>query len=200
MADTANEHLDENLSADEDALWANHAAATEDYADFAEDLHEEFDDFMNAVHDDFTEAVAAEVEDKEGFAEGEIEAWAYWLKYIYGFQGYDSAVYADYDDTANYGAGYDSQNYAGADGDYLDLGYQGAANNQGGFPHLSGYGYGGVGGHDYLYSGDHTGLAYGTEIGPDSDYFDGSILDPVEHSYDMSGYSYYSGLAATYDE
>jgi hypothetical protein len=155
---------------------------------------------MNAVNDDFADAVAAEVAGKEGFAAQVEQDWAFWLKYIYGYQGYDSAVYADYDDTANYSGDLtDTQRYAGADGDYLDLGYQGKANNAGGFPHLSGYGVGGVKGHDFLYSGDHTGLAYSRSIGPDKKHFDGSILDPVEPSYDMSGFaSYYTGLGGHY--
>merc|ERR1712228_629840 len=75
-----------------------------------------------------------------------------------------AAINAQFDDTVDYskfGNGSDTLKYAGADGQYLDLGYQGHNGQDSGLPHLSGYGYGGVGGVDYLYSGDHTGLAYG---------------------------------------
>ena len=106
-------------------------------------------------------------------------------------RGVETSLYLSYDDTADYSSGLgpksfgekqdvDSLSYAGADGAYLDLGLQGIAGNQGGYPHLSGFGYGGAGGHDYVFSGDATGLAYGTEIGPNKDFFTGSVLDRKE--------------------
>jgi hypothetical protein len=115
--------------------------------------------------------------------------WAFWLKYLYGYAGYETSLYLGYDDTVDYSDGLgpdgfgkadDAHQYAAADGAYLDLGYQGIASTQGGYPHLSGFGYGGVGGHDYIYSGDSTGLAYGTEIGPNKNFFTGSVLDRKE--------------------
>jgi len=31
-----------------------------------------------------------------------VEVWAYWLKYVYGYQGYATSLYHNYDDTADY--------------------------------------------------------------------------------------------------
>ena len=119
--------------------------------------------------------------------------WAFWLKYFYGYDGYETGIYKDYDDLADYS---NVLNYARGDGAYLDLGYQGIGASEGGYSHLSGYGYGGVGGHDYLYSGDHTGLVYGKEIGPNPDYFQGSILDAAEE--DMSADKMISSMMDKY--
>merc|ERR1712232_1131271 len=103
--------------------------------------------------------------------------FGYWLRYLFGYSGYDSGFY--------------TFKFAGADGAYLDLGYQGVNNGDSGLPHLSGYGYGGQGGLDYSHAGDHTGLAYGTATGPSQAYgFDDSILDPAEDlTILLEGYS-----------
>merc|ERR1712228_1099975 len=104
-----------------------------------------------AINAQFAADADAEEAAKNAYLDDLVRRWAYWLKYVWGYSGYESSLYAHYDDTVDYskfGNGSDTLKYAGADGQYPGL------------PHLSGYGYGGVGGVDYLYSGDHTGLAY----------------------------------------
>jgi len=84
--------------------------------------------------------------------------------------------------------------YPSGDGAYSDLGTQGPDLGNSGEANLpaGGYGTGGRGGADYLYSGDHTALAYGKDIGPSPEYFDGSILDPspVMKVYREGGFSF----------
>lgn len=60
--------------------------------------------------------------------------WAFWLKYLYGYQGYETSLYLSYDDTADYSSGLgpksfggdshdaSSLDYAAGTGAYLDLG------------------------------------------------------------------------------
>ena len=142
------------------------------------------------INDRFHGRADAELAAKNATADGIVQDFAYWLKYLYGYTGFETSIYHDYDDTINYGAG-DSLNYTHADGAYLDLGYQGAAGNEGGYPHISGFGYGGQGGHDYLYSGDQTGKAYGKFIGPDPAFYDGTLLGGYEHEH-------YAGLEGAF--
>ena len=143
---------------------------------------------MHNIDDSFHAGSDAENAAKNATMDQLVKDWAYWLKYVWGYSGYDTSLYAEYDDTVDYSN--DTFAYAGADGSYLDLGYQGHNGQSSGLPHLSGYGYGGVGGTDYLYSGDHTGLAYGTQTGPDKKYFDGSILQPADElAVLLEGYS-----------
>lgn len=108
-----------------------------------------------------------------------LQNWAYWLKYTYGYQGYESSIYQDFDPSANYS---DILGFPSGDGAYSDLGTQGADLANSGEVNLpaGGYGYGGRGGVDYIYSGDHAAQAYGKFIGPSSDFFDGSILDALD--------------------
>ena len=109
--------------------------------------------------------------------------WAYWIKYLFGYQGYDTSLFADYDDTVD---------YSKTDGTYPDNGYQGNNYQSSGITlnNGQGFGYGGPGGVDYLYSGDNTGLAYGSFVGPDPRYFSGSILDPADELTTLlEGYS-----------
>jgi hypothetical protein len=148
------------------------------------------------INGQFSADAAAENDGKNAFLDQLTEDWGYWLRYAWGYSGYDTAFYNNYDDTKDYslgsGNGSDTKKYAGADGAYLGLGYQGASGNGGtyGAPHLSGFGYGGVGGHDYLYAGDSQGLAYGPHSGPDKRYFSDSILDPAEDlSVLLDGYA-----------
>jgi hypothetical protein len=116
-----------------------------------------------------------------------VRNWAYWLKYLFGFQGYETSIYQDFDFGANYT---DIMGYPSGDGAYPALGTQGPDLGNSGETHLpaGGFGTGGRGGSDYLYSGDHTALAFGKDVGPDSRYFDGSILDesPIMKTYDGS--------------
>ena len=116
-----------------------------------------------------------------------VRNWAYYLKYMFGFQGYETSIYQDFDFGADYT---DILGYPSGDGAYPDLGTQGPDLGNSGEVNLPaggapGQGRGGV---DVLYSGDHTALAYGKDIGPDSRYFTGSILDPspVMKTYDGS--------------
>lgn len=149
------------------------------------------------INDQFSADAAAENDAKNAFLDQLTEDWGYWLRYAWGYSGYDVAFYNNYDDTKDYslgsGNGNDIKKYAGADGAYLGLGYQGASGNGGtyGAPHLSGFGYGGVGGVDYLYSGDSQGLAYGSHTGPDKRYgFNDSIVDAAENlSVLLDGYA-----------
>merc|ERR1739844_418338 len=106
-----------------------------------------------------------------------VQNWAYYLKYLFGYQGYETSIYQDFDFGADYT---DIMGYPSGDGAYSDLGTQGPDLGNSGEVNLpaGGYGAGGQGGSDYLYSGDHTALAYGKDIGPDPQFFSGSILDP----------------------
>ena len=164
---------------------ANQAAA---FAGFVKGLLADTAASGAAINDQYTADSNAELAAKNATADEVTKNWAFWLKYLYGYAGYETSLYLGYDDTVDYSDGLgpdgfgkdDAVQYATADGAYLDLGYQGIASTQGGYPHLSGFGYGGVGGHDYIYSGDSTGLAYGTEIGPNKNFFTGSVLDRRE--------------------
>ena len=108
--------------------------------------------------------------------------YAYWLKYHNGYQGYESSVFQDYD----FGRDYSNiTGYPRGDGAYSDLGYQGPDLANSGVTNLPGsaHGYGGSHGFDYLYSGDAAALAYGKAVGPDSQYFKGSILDATVDAF-----------------
>ena len=106
-----------------------------------------------------------------------VKNWAYYLKYLYGFQGYETSIYQDFDYSEDYT---NIMGYPDGDGAYPALGTQGPDLSNSGEANLpaGGYGTGGRGGLDYIDSGDHTSLAYGKDIGPDPRYFTGSILDP----------------------
>jgi hypothetical protein len=187
MADSR-EQLDDNLSDLEDRLWNFHDDESDDFADFAEDTLYYFEKDTQDVLDQFNADVSDEVDNKQAYVDQTTQDWAYWLKFIYGFQGYETSIYQFYDDTVDYGAGY-------------------AGNNNELYPgnNSHGYGYGGLNGEDYLFSNEQTGLAYGTEIGPDADYFSSSLFDHSSAYADMmanySGYGSYNGLnygAASY--
>jgi len=136
------------------------------------------------INDQFTSDSNAENAAKNAFLDAITEDWAYWLKYVWGYSGYDTSLYANYDDTVDYSRG--------ADGSHTDLGYQGHNGQSTGTQNINGFGYGGIGGQDYLNSEDHLGLAYGSVTGPDSRYFDDSILDAaadlsaLAHGYSTS--------------
>ena len=108
--------------------------------------------------------------------------FAYWLKYHAGYQGYESSIYQDFDYRQDYS---NITGYPAGDGAYSDLGTQGPDLGNSGVANLpsGGFGYGGRGGVDYLYSGDHAALAYGKQIGPDPAYFRESILDAAVDSF-----------------
>merc|ERR1712232_289275 len=107
-----------------------------------------------------------------GFLDDMTQDWAYWIKYLFGYSGYDTSLYADYDDTFDY-----------SHGAFSDFGYQGNGPSQsGGASQNNGFGYGGIGGTDYLNSADSLGLAYGSFTGPDPKYYDDFITDAAETS------------------
>jgi len=125
----------------------------------------------------FVAAADAELAGFNAAMDTVVRNWAYWLKYLYGFQGYETSIYQDFD----FGEDYSNiMGYPHGDGAYPALGTQGPDLSNSGEANLpaGGYGTGGRGGIDYVDSGDNTALAYGKDIGPDSRYFDGSILDP----------------------
>jgi hypothetical protein len=125
----------------------------------------------------FVAAADAELAGFNAAMDTVVKNWAYYLKYLYGFQGYETSIYQDFD----FGEDYSNiMGYPHGDGAYPALGTQGPDLSNSGESNLpaGGYGTGGRGGIDYVDSGDHTALAYGKDIGPDSRYFDGSILDP----------------------
>jgi hypothetical protein len=181
---TSRAQLDSNLSDLEDRLWDFHSGESDDFADFAEDTLYYFEKDTGVVYDRFCGEVEDEIEAKQAYVDATTQNWAYWLKFIYGYQGYQTSLYQHYDDTVDYGAGF-------------------ADNNNELYPGNSshGYGYGGLNGEDYIYSNEHTGLAYGTEIGPDPAYFSNSLFDHGHYSDMMdtyAGFGHYSGLATHY--
>merc|ERR1712076_135173 len=91
-----------------------------------------------ATNDAFFAAAEAEEAAKNAFLDQTAKDWAYWLKYLWGYTGYDTSLYADYDDTADYSHG----------GAFTDVGYQGHNGQSSGIQ--DGFGYGGIGGTDYL--------------------------------------------------
>merc|ERR1719189_968514 len=182
--------LVDNLNAEEAELAAYVAAMQSGFHAFVAELRASTAAAAAAINALFCDRAIEQDDLKNDTADQIVQDFAYWLKYLYGYTGFETSIYHDYDATINYGAG-DSLNYTHADGAYLDLGYQGAAGNEGGYPHISGFGYGGQGGHDYLYNGDATGLAYGKFIGPDPAFYDGTLLGGYEHEH-------YAGLEGAF--
>jgi len=182
--------LSDNLDAQEAELAAYIAAMQAGLQSSVDALRADTAAAAAVVNDRFAARADAEEVAKNVTADQIVQDFAFWLKYLYGYTGFETSIYRDYDATINYGLG-DDLNYTHADGAYLDLGYQGAAGNEGGYPHISGFGYGGQGGHDYLYSGDQTGKAYGKFIGPDPAFYDGTLLGGYEHEH-------YAGLEGAF--
>ena len=141
-------------------------------------------DGVDAIVADFEAQTDSALAAFNGAMDTVLRNWAYWLKYTYGYQGYETSIYQDFDPTQNYS---DIMGYPSGDGAYSDLGTQGPDLANSGEVNLpaGGAGYGGRGGVDYLYSGDHTAEAYGKFIGPDKKFFDGSILDPLDDTKGM---------------
>ena len=177
-AASANQRLSDALDAAEGAQQDHNAG--EQFA---------FDSFVAQTDRNTAAAIGALVEqfgansDAEGAGfsaamDQTIKNWAYYLKYVSGYQGYESSIFQDFDPSRDYT---DIMGYPSGDGAYSDLGTQGPDLGNSGEVNQpeGGYGAGGQGGVDYLYSGDHTALAYGKFVGPDPAYFTGSILDPV---------------------
>ena len=53
----------------------------------------------------FCDAALAQEAVKNAKADMLEKDWAYWLKYVYGYQGYEPSLYDDYDHAADYGDG-----------------------------------------------------------------------------------------------
>ena len=138
---------------------------------------------MAAGGDDISAAFDADAEAEfAGFSaqmDADLQQWAYWLKYVYGYQGYDQSIYQDFDPSQDYS---DIIGFPSGDGAYSDLGTQGPDLGNSGVANLpaGGYGVGGRGGVDYIYSGDSAAEAYGKFIGPSKEFFQTSILDPID--------------------
>lgn len=101
---------------------------------------------FTATRDEFAEGADYLEHAKNYFADALVEEWAYWLKFIFGYTGYHTSLYYNYEEYTDYGLGYDTES-------------------------PQGFGYGGVAGLDYLSADEHVGLAYGKETGPSEDYF-----------------------------
>jgi hypothetical protein len=169
-----------------DELWEGLQGLREDLAEYGADQSSGLGGYvlasrlalniaLDALNEQFDDAAQAELDGLMAKMDEKTQNWAYWLKYQYGYQGYETSLYQDFDPSRNYE---NIMGYADGDGAYADLGSQGPDASNGGLSNLSAHGVGGRGGHDHLYSGDHTALAYGKEIGPNRDFIGGSILDP----------------------
>ena len=56
---------------------------------------------MTSAGDDISAGFDADAEAEfDGFSAAmdlALQRWAYWLKYVYGYQGYDQSIYQDFD-------------------------------------------------------------------------------------------------------
>jgi len=170
QADAANAALQDDLDGQEADFAASNAAQMASMVQFNADLLAATAAAAADINDAFAASADSEEAAKNAFLDQMNQDWAYWLKYLWGYTGYDTALYADYDDTVDYSHG--------GSGTYTDIGYQGHNGQSSGIQ--DGFGYGGIGGTDYLDSYDSLGLAYGSVTGPSPDYYNDSILDPAE--------------------
>ena len=190
-AAAANASLAAALAAAEAQQKADDAAQAEAFAELQAYVNartqSQISDLLNA----FNAAADSEEAGFNAAMDEDVRKWAYWLKYLFGFQGYETSIYQDFDPSQDYT---DIMGYPSGDGAYPALGTQGPDLGNSGEVNLpaGGYGVGGRGGADYLYSGDHTALAYGKDIGPSKEYFEGSILDPspVMKVYKEGGFTF----------
>jgi uncharacterized coiled-coil protein SlyX len=160
-ADAANTKMWDDLDAEAQALAAHNDSELRSLETSNDNLYYDTAATAEGMLESFFDDASDENDAKNAAMDQLTKDWAYNLKYLFGYTGYDSALYADYDDTVDYSVNA---------GDFSVLGYQGSNGQSSGIEHLnhiSGYGYGGIGGTDYLYSGDHSGLAYGSVTGPD---------------------------------
>jgi hypothetical protein len=180
LADAANAQLADNLDAEEDALASFSADTLATMEQFHDELEAASAAAAAATNDAFNAAADAENDAKNTFLDDMSKDWAYWIKYLFGYSGYDTALYADYDDTFDY-----------SHGAFSDFGYQGnGPQSSGAASQSNGFGYGGIGGTDYVDSADNLGLAYGSFTGPDPKYFDDFITDAADDlTVLLEGYS-----------
>jgi len=189
QAEAANAQLADDLDTHEADNAAFNAETYANMVAFNNALQTETAATGADINNQFNSDADAENASKNAFLDELTLDWIYWLKYVWGYSGYDTSLYANYDDTVDYSRG--------ADGSHVDLGYQGNNGASSGTQNINGFGYGGIGGQDYLNSEDHLGLAYGSVTGPSPKYFSDSILDPAaDLSALMHGYS--SGYGKVY--
>ena len=177
-AASANQRLSDALDAAEEAQQAHNAGEQSAFDAFVAQTDADTAAAIGALVDGFVANSDAEGAGFSAAMDQTTKNWAYYLKYVSGYQGYESSIFQDFDPSRDYT---DIMGYPSGDGAYSDLGTQGPDLGNSGEVNLpeGGYGAGGQGGVDSLYSGDHTALAYGKFVGPDPAYFTGSILDPV---------------------
>ena len=72
-----------------DDLWDFHAGESETFNDFSEDLLDYVDEATADTNQEFCDAAIDELVVKYEYVEETTENWAYWLKYIYGYAGYE---------------------------------------------------------------------------------------------------------------
>lgn len=178
-AQAARDSLMAALDAAAADLAAYNAGMTASLSATVSDETDAFATGADAIAADFDARADAGLARFNGLMDDALTRWAYWLKYTYGYQGYESSIYQDFDPAENYS---DILGFPAGDGAYSDLGTQGPDLANSGEVQLpaGGFGYGGRGGVDYVFSGDAAAEAYGKFIGPSSDFFDGSILDPLD--------------------
>ena len=64
-----------------------------------------------ATDEVFCVAALQEGDVKNSTADQLVRDWAFWLKYVYGYQAYDDELYIGYDDTTDYGDGYAAKGF-----------------------------------------------------------------------------------------
>ena len=121
-ADTALANLRDNLDSQTAELQSYDAAMTQGLTGFVAALTAETADAAAVINADFNGKADEQLKLKNDAADQTAEDWAFWLKYLYGYSGYDKNIYRTYDDTIDYDRGF-TLSYQQADGAYLDLGY-----------------------------------------------------------------------------
>ena len=105
LADDAEAQLADQLDAEEAALAAFGADTLAAMEQFHNELEAATAAAAAAINDSFNASAAAENNGKQVFLTDLSKDWAYWIKYLFGYSGYDTALYADYDDTFDYSHG-----------------------------------------------------------------------------------------------
>ena len=185
VMDATNLALTDSVQAHQADLWGFHDEQTFQLETFVTETKANTAAAATATNDAFCHAALVEDEIKNASADQLVRDWAFWLKYVYGYQAYDEDAYEGYDDTADYGDGYAAKGFydelAGpdADEDYTRGPFAGGLPAPPRYQPNGGSGYGGPQGRDYLGAEDGPGLAHGTATGPAAEYFpaQGGFLD-----------------------
>ena len=185
VMDAANLALTDSVQAHQADLWGFHDEQTFQLETFVTDTKANTAAAATATNDAFCHAALVEDEIKNASADQLVRDWAFWLKYVYGYQAYDDDQYEGYDDTADYGDGYAAKGFhdelaePGTDRDH----FAGSLPTPPGYQQHGGFGYGGGHGRDYLGAEDGLGLAHASAglgiQGPSAEYFpsQGGFLD-----------------------